>query len=77
MSASNTEKEMVRKREDYFSAGVELVWIIDPAGRTASVYQSETAVQTFEASGTLTGGDVLPGLRLSLSELFAELDRHG
>ena len=34
LSRSNTPGEMLAKREDYFSAGVELVWEIDPEKRT-------------------------------------------
>lgn len=40
LSESNTESEMDRKREDYFTAGARLVWQIDPAARTAVVYTS-------------------------------------
>jgi hypothetical protein len=34
-------------------------------------------VATLTAADTLGGGDVLPGLRLPLRDLFAELDRQG
>jgi Uma2 family endonuclease len=76
LSASNTEQEMALKRGAYFNAGVRLVWIIDPSDRTARVYAGPDRVVELDASGTLDGGDVLPGFVLPLGELFAELD-HG
>jgi Uma2 family endonuclease len=54
---------------------VSLVWIIDPRQRIALVYTSPDEFTECGASDSLTGGEVLPGFTLSLSELFAELDR--
>jgi Uma2 family endonuclease len=71
LSEGNTEGEMQRKLRDYFSAGVRLVWYIDPRARTAKSYTSpEQCVLVGEDQG-LSGADVLPGFELSLSELFA------
>ncbi|HJT75594.1 MAG TPA: Uma2 family endonuclease [Gemmataceae bacterium] len=77
LSVSNTPAEMVRKRADYFAAGVQLVWIIDPVGRTLSVFTSPNAETVLTESDTVDGGPVLPGLTLPLRQLFAELDRQG
>jgi Uma2 family endonuclease len=77
LSDSNTAREMVLKREDYFTAGVRLVWEIDPEDRTVAVYTSPTDVTDLTAVDTLTGDPVLPGFTLPLAELFAELDRQG
>lgn len=75
LSVSNTDREMERKRREYFEAGVALVWMIDPRKRSAVVYTLPDEYTEYDASDSLTGGDVLPGFTLSLSELFAELDR--
>jgi Uma2 family endonuclease len=77
LSQSNTSKEMARKRLDYFTAGVRLVWIIDPSQRTAHVFNAPEQFVSFDASGTLDGGNVLPGFFIALVELFSILDRHG
>jgi Uma2 family endonuclease len=74
LSDSNTEGEMRRKLQDYFAAGVRLVWYVDPRTRTASVYTSPEQCTVFDENGTLTGHDVLPGFELPLRELFAEID---
>ncbi|MBV9123438.1 MAG: Uma2 family endonuclease [Planctomycetes bacterium] len=77
LSRSNTPGEMAAKRQDYFDAGVQLVWEIDPLARTAMVYSSPTQVTTLGPGDSLEGGTVLPGFILPLRELFAELDRQG
>ena len=74
LSPGNSVGEMQRKLRDYFAAGVELVWYIDPATRTAKVYTSPEHCETLEAAQTLTGGTVLPGFELPLESLFAEAE---
>lgn len=77
LSPGNTEKEMARKRREYFHAGCRLVWIIDPDKRTAAVYTNPKSKTMLKETDTLTGGEVLPGFELPLQSLFAELDRQG
>jgi Uma2 family endonuclease len=77
LSRSNTPGEMAVKRQEYFRAGVEVVWEVDPRARTVVVYTSPTASTTLTAADTLDGGTVLPGFTLPLQQLFAELDRQG
>lgn len=77
LSRSNTPGEMAAKRQDYFAAGVELVWEIDPDARTVVAYASPTDSTTLRANDILDGGTVLPGFTLPLQDLFAELDRQG
>jgi Uma2 family endonuclease len=75
LSESNTPREMERKRRDYFTAGTRLVWQIDPESRTAEVFTAPEQSTLLTADQTLDGGEVLPGFTLSLTQLFAELDR--
>ncbi len=78
LSDSNTPAEMKRKRRDYFEAGVELVWEVDPDARSVVVWISARESTTLaDPADTLDGGDVLPGFATTLRELFKELDRHG
>jgi Uma2 family endonuclease len=77
LSKSNTRAEMKRKRGEYFAAGVLMVWEVDRKRRTVSVYTPDGAVTVLKDSQRLEGGDILPGFVLELSDLFAELDRHG
>jgi Uma2 family endonuclease len=77
LSQSNTPGEMAARRDDYFTAGVELVWEIDPEARTVMVYTAPDKSVTLGAADTLDGGAVLAGFALPLRELFGELDRQG
>jgi Uma2 family endonuclease len=75
LSKGNTPGEMSRKRHEFFEAGVELVWQVDPRARTVAVYTSPEEHMLLSEDQTLDGGDVLQGFTLPLRELFAELDR--
>ncbi len=76
LSPSNTEGEMRRKLRDYFSAGVRLVWFIDWRTRSAQVFTAPDRCETLGQDGVLDGRDVLPGFRIALSDLFAEIEKH-
>lgn len=77
LSPSNTKREMARKLREYFDAGTQLVWYVDPEPRTVSVYISPDAPKVvLTQDATLDGGGVLPGFTLALRELFAMLDVH-
>ncbi len=38
LSPSNTRQEMERKLRDYFGAGVQLVWYVDPVPRQVRIF---------------------------------------
>ena len=75
LSESNTPTEIDRKLIEYFEAGCRLAWIVDPKTQTADVYTSPTECRHLRANQSLDGGDVLPGFKLSLKELFASPKR--
>ena len=75
LSVGNTRGEMARKRREYFHAGVRLVWMVDPRGRSVAVFRSPEDFTVVDEEGMLDGGDVLPGWNVSLPELFSRLDR--
>jgi Uma2 family endonuclease len=77
LSKGNTEAEMTRKLDEYFRAGVRLVWYIDPETRSARVYTAPDKCVAVDPSQSLDGSDVLPGFRLPLADLFAKAERHG
>ena len=75
LSAGNTKAEMARKLRDYFEAGVELVWYVDPSDRTVRVYHSPEAVVTLTEADNLDGEQLLPGFRLSIRDWFDRASR--
>lgn len=77
ISKSNTRGEMERKRRDYFLAGARAVWEIYPKTENAVVYTSPTSGRRIPKTGSLNGGDILPGFSLPLTTLFASGVRRG
>jgi Uma2 family endonuclease len=77
LSPGNTPGEMARKRQEYFAAGVQVVWIVDPVARTVAVYTAPEHYSIWQEDQMLAGDPVLLGFTLSLRELFAALDSQG
>jgi Uma2 family endonuclease len=73
VSPGNTSIEMHEKIHAYFVAGAQLVWVIYPKARTIYVYHTEDDIKVRHETDSLDGGAVLPGLSLSIADLFAVL----
>jgi Uma2 family endonuclease len=76
LSPGNTEKEMDRKRSDYFEAGVLECWEVLIPTRELVQYRADGSVTRFAETAMATT-ELLPGFELSVGELFAELDVTG
>jgi len=72
VSPSSRAAELQERVLDYFDAGIRLVWVIDPSSRTVTVYRTHSDIRLLRGDDELDGGDVLPGFRLPLGELFRE-----
>jgi len=70
-SPGDTLREIDEKAKAWLDAGAALVWIVNPAWRTVTVYRSATDIQTLTAPADLTAPDLLPGFRCPIAELFA------
>jgi Uma2 family endonuclease len=55
--------------QDYLDAGVRLLWVIHTTTRSATVYRADGSAQLLRQGETLDGEDLLPGLRIPLSEI--------
>ncbi len=75
LSRSNTKQEMDRKLRDYFTSGVRAVWVLNPKTKSMKVYSAPDRFEEVGASGTVDGGEVLPGFQLSLENLFRQAAR--
>jgi Uma2 family endonuclease len=69
LSPNDTARYITEKVTDYLENGVEVVWVIDPESKTVTIY-SKTCVKKLTEKDTLTGGDVLPGFRCKVADLF-------
>jgi Uma2 family endonuclease len=63
--------ETADKVDEYFAAGVRLVWYVDPAARTVTVYRPGQPARLLTEADTLAGEDVVPGFQCRVAELFA------
>jgi len=70
ISKSNTKAEIARKLEEYFTAGTRLAWVVDPKTQTVRVHRAPRESVVLGLDGILDGGDVLPGFRLPVRDLF-------
>ena len=64
--------DVERKLGEYRGVGVPLVWIVYPAVRAARVHRLDGTEAYLLAEDHLDGVDVLPGLRIRLSDLLPE-----
>ncbi len=70
VSPSNLAEEIDRKITDYFQSEVRLVWVLYPDSGRVYIYQSPMQVSILERPDTLDGGEVLPGFRLLIAQLY-------
>jgi Uma2 family endonuclease len=52
--------------------GVDLVWVVDPKARYVLAYRSLFEVERFEVGDLLVDEEILPGLSVSVADLFPE-----
>ena len=71
VSRSNTASEIQGKVLEYLASGTRLVWVVEPATRSVTSYRSRKDVEVLTEEDDLDGGDVLPGFRFRISDLFA------
>lgn len=74
LGPSNTRLELRRKGQDYFGAGVQMVWIIDPVTTVVEVMTSPSNFVQVSRDKALSGGTILPGFILPLRSLFVEIN---
>jgi Uma2 family endonuclease len=68
-SRNDTTPEIVAKNEEYFQAGVRIVWVIDPDARTVAAHRADGSVQVFRDTDSLTC-PLLPGFSVPVANLF-------
>ncbi len=69
ISPNNKAGDIHLKVMQLLKAGTRLVWLVHPESRTVVVQTGDGAI-TLHESDTLSGGDVLPGFEILVSEIF-------
>lgn len=70
LSPGDRWQNVRQKLEDYFSIGVDQVWIVEPENRTVLAYTSPTTLEKFGPADTVPGFGPLSGFTLSVAAIF-------
>lgn len=70
VSPGDRRGELLSKVGQWLDAGAQLVWVLDPARNSASVYRADGSLEVVPAEGRLDGEQVLPGFACALSEVL-------
>lgn len=69
-SPNDTGPEVERKVRDYLAAGVKVVWVADPEAQTVTAHRPGQPPFVFAETDTLTVGDLIPGFRMAVRDVF-------
>ncbi len=70
VSPGDALSEVRDKALAWLDAGAALVWVVNPARRAVTVFRSPSDIETLSAGAELDGGDLLPGFRCPIADLF-------
>jgi len=70
LSPNDQWGKVTRRINLFLTRGIPLVWLVDPAGRTVTVYRPNQLSQVVEEDEELAGGEVLPDFRCRVADLF-------
>jgi Uma2 family endonuclease len=70
VSPGDTRREVNEKVADWLGAGARAVWVINSKQRGVTVYYSMANVTRLSEADELDGGEVVPGFRCKVSEIF-------
>jgi len=64
---------MAAKRADYFAAGTQVVWDVDPVAECVHLYRASQPAQplTFRRGEVSDAEPALPGWRMAVDDMFA------
>lgn len=72
-SPDDTYDQMREKADYYLKNGSKLVWLIYSEKRLAEVHSAKTGTDILTADDMLDGADVLPGFKMPLESVFADV----
>jgi Uma2 family endonuclease len=72
LSPDDRMSRVREKLRDYFSAGVQVAWVVDPTLRRVLVHRSLTGLTVLDDRQILIEEELLPGFSVPVSELFPE-----
>ena len=70
ISPNDRYNEVEEKVSDWLRAGTQMVVVIDPYQRTATVYRAPDDIRVLTERDVLDGGDVVSGWKMPLGDVF-------
>jgi Uma2 family endonuclease len=70
LSAGDRMTKINRKLEHYFEHGTKLAWLVNWRKEQIIIYTPDSVESLTRPADILTGGDVLPGFKYKLAEIF-------
>lgn len=70
LSPNDLAYEIDLKIQEYFDAGVKLVWEVNPEMRSVTVHRADGSSSRLREDDELTGEDAIPGFRMKVAALF-------
>jgi Uma2 family endonuclease len=71
LSPDDRPGEVLAKVADWLSAGVRLVWVVDPERLEARIYRPDGSLTVLGEHDALDGEDVLPGFTCPVMQILA------
>ncbi len=69
ISPSNKADDIEKKIQQLLNAGTSVIWIVYPDLRSITIHTTDGATTLME-NDTLSGGDILPGFEVRISDIF-------
>jgi Uma2 family endonuclease len=70
ISPTDTHTRTVVKVQTWLRYGTQVVWVVEPASATVTVYRADGSVTLLQSDDTLDGASLLPGFQYPLQDLF-------
>jgi len=73
VSPNDRSGEVDEKVKAWLDGGSQMVWVVNPAWQTVTVYRSATRITTLTENDELSGEDVIEGFSCRVGDIFAGL----
>ena len=70
-SPNDRPRPLLAKVGEYLAAGTQLVWVIDPAHISVTIYRADGTVAAVGVNETVSGESLIPGFSVSVCDLFS------
>ncbi len=70
VSTNDLYYEVLAKAQEWLSAGVALVWVVNPPTRGVTVFRADGSSAILKEQDELSGENIIPGFRCPVRELF-------